>query len=278
MNLSARVMDRFRVAVILAAGGTFIAVLCVTLLSALGAERRRLETEIEEKRSQLAMKDFLRGPDVLKKELNRESIFSAKLRDEWSNTVQRIVAFRDVDALRNADIGSIDYKIALIEGRDRLRKKARNMDIRLQKDWLNMDSKVSSSEDARQLMLHLRAAETLVDVALDIKTESIRFVEPVERKSYKIAGFSETYLEEYPVKIQFYGTIETLYDFLKSISNEEHFFVLRQLRVEASAKDKPDVLCVTAVAGALLFTKNPDQITSTIEEKKTPIKIGPRGY
>jgi Tfp pilus assembly protein PilO len=276
MNISEKNMDRIRVLVIALSAGILLASIWFAVLSPFNSERRRLETRIEEIKAQLLSKDFLRSPDTLQAELDRESQRNTALLKEWNSITRRIAGFAGLTKILTQDFGNIDYKIALIEGRDRLRTKALNMDIGLPKD-IGMDMKVSSNEDARKLMLQLCAVEKLVDMALDLKIKTVRFVEPMEQCAHSTTVSREVFIEEYPVKIQLYGTMENLYAFFDAITRQNHFFVLKQLRIETASENKPDILNITAVMSALLFTKKPGDITMFTPDR-TPARMAPQGH
>ena len=265
-----------RVLVIFGASACLLAVLWYALLMPLNNERKSLEQDIANMQNELARKGLLLGPEILRQELNKEGRFNADLLMEWTNTVDRLSGFQGVPQVTAARVGKIEYKVALFDVKQRMLKKARALKIILPED-IGMDAVVKSSEDARRLMYQLKAVETLLDTALDMKIKTVKFVEPMTPKGHHPEGADEVFVEEYPVRIRLYGNVESLYDLLSSALSSENFFVLRHLKVRSVSETKPDLLDISAVMSSLLFTKSP-QTMRTIRNSMPPTKVSPKGH
>lgn len=265
-----------RVLIIFVASVGLVALLWYALLAPLNNERKSLERDITNMQNELAKKGLLLGPEILQQELNKEIRFNDELLTEWTNTVERLNGFQGVLPVTAERVGKIDYKVALFDVKQRMLKKARALNITLPPD-IGMDAVVSSSEDARRLMYQLKAVETLLDTALDMKIKTVKFIEPMPPKGHHPEGSEETFVEEYPVRIRLYGNVESLYELLSSALSSENFFVLRHLKVRSVSETKPDLLDISAVMSSLLFTKTPESM-STIKNATAPVRITPRGH
>ena len=239
-------------------------------------ERKRLESEISAMETDLARKGLLLGPEILRKELNKEIAHNNRLISEWTTTVARVNGFSDLPKISTERIGKIDYKVALFNAKQRLLKKARALGIQLPSD-IGMHAVVKSNEDARRLMYQLKAVETLIDTALDMKIKTVKFVVPIAPRGYHPLNSTEVFVEEYPVQIRLYGNVESLYDLLSSALSSEHFFVLRHIKVHSVSETKPDLLDISAVMSSLLFIKTPETM-STIKSTVPPVRMAPMGH
>ncbi len=253
-----------------------LGLLWFALLAPMNNERKSLVKDITAMQTELARKGLLLGPDILRQELNKETRHNGDLILAWSNTVSRLNGFQGAQVVVTERIGKIDFKVALFEVKQRLLKKARALNIELTAD-IGMDAVVKSSEDARRLMYQLKAVETLLDTALDMKINTVKFVDPMPPHGYHPEDSTEVFVEEYPVRIRLYGNVESLYDLLSSTLASEHFFVLRHLKVRSVSETKPDLLDISAVMSSLLFIKSPETM-DTIKGAISPVKISPRGH
>jgi len=265
-----------RALTIFIATGGILGLLWVALLSPMNNERKRLEQDITAMQTELAKKGLLLGPDILRQELNKELKHNGDLLLEWSNTVSRLNGFQGMPKVATERIGKIDFKVALFDVKQRLLRKARALDIELTAD-IGLNAVVKSSEDARHLMYQLKAVETLLDTALDMKINTVKFVEPITPNEYHPEDSTEIFVEEYPVRIRLYGNVGSLRDLMSSALASDHFFVLRHLQVRSVSETKPDLLDISAVMSSLLFVKSPETM-DTIKNTISPIKMSPRGH
>jgi len=140
---------------------------------------------------------------------------------------------------------------------------------------LGMNEAVNTSEDARKLMLQLRAVEKLVDLTLNLKITMLGRIEPLSPVTHN-APNGEGYLEEYPVEIEFYGSLENAYDLFAAILEPRHVFFLKKLRIEAASLDRPDLLRINATLSTLLFYKEPEKLKPV--PRKRSWHTGPGGF
>jgi hypothetical protein len=149
------------------------------------------------------------------------------------------------------------------------------MNISLPHD-LGMDDAVRSNEDARKLMFQLRTVEKLVDCFLDVKIDMLREIEPLPARPVSVSADTSPFLEEYPVKVRFYGSLANLYELGRAVREPGRVFALRRFRVEPASPNKPDVLDVTAYLSAMLFLRMPDELAPL--EAARPTIRAPMGH
>jgi hypothetical protein len=176
-----------------------------------------------------------------------------QIQGQWDEIRKRLSTYTKAEALVGAKVGKIDYKVELFNERARLSEKSRLLDIELVPRNLGMDDAVTSQEDARVLMLQLRAIEKLADLALDRRIARLIAIEPQPPILHRRAdGDRAVFLEEYPVKAEFDIALETLYELLHAVFEKNRVFVFRQLRVNAGIHDEAP-LRVNAVLSALIL-------------------------
>ena len=267
--------ERQQVLAVILMAGVLIFALWFFALTPLTTRQRLLEREIEGMRTQLAFKNYYLGEGVLADKKVAAQKANRELHDQWIAMVDRLSSSSNREAMAQSP-GNIDFKVELFNVRHELLKKARALNIGLPPD-LGIEAAVHSNEDARKLMLQLRTVEGIVDLTLDQKITVLRNIRPRPQILHKLESTGEPYLEEYPVEIEFYGTLANLYDLFNASLDLDRVFVLRQLRIEAASPNKPDVLNVSAVLSGLVFLKDPDDMPLT-QQKKEPVRTGPRGF
>ncbi len=268
--------ERQQVLAVIVMAGLVMTALWFFLLLPQNRGRKLLERRISQKEQQLASKDYLRGERALRRERDDEVTYNRHLHDEWTNTVAHMTAFPQHQHLLRDDVGHIDYKVALFDVRQRLLKKSQEMKIGLRHKDLGMDEAVRSDEDARTLMLQLRTVEKLVDFALNLQIDLLREIDPLPPIYHRLQPDQDPHIEEYPVSIEFYGNLQTLFELFEAASYPENSFVMRRSRIE-SEPARPDLLKVNVVMSALVFLRDPDELVDTIPKK--PVKLSkPLGY
>ena len=220
-------------------------------------DRKALEKTIEKKKQQLERQGALRSMKSLEKEKENQLKHNRILREEWSEATQRLAAFRRPDGLGDIYVGHIDYKVRLLNVRTRLKQKSKELGITLPFE-LGMKTDVTKTEDARRLMLQLRAIEKLTDLALDLKIRKLKRIVPLEPVQHTLEGKKEPFLEEYPVYIEFYGGLKNLYELYQAMFEKEHVFTIRHLRIDAEFPSKPGLLSIKTEISALAFLNPPD--------------------
>jgi Tfp pilus assembly protein PilO len=267
--------ERQQVAIVILMAGLAMFLLWFFLLTPLNNRRRELENDINGMQSQLARKNYLLGEDVLRLRKAAEHKHNRDMHEEWLAMARRLAAFTNQQELAFAQVGKIDFKVKLYNVRQRLLRKSRALDIDLPYD-LGMEEAVHSNEDARKLMLQLMTVEKLVDLALDLKINELKGIEPLLPIAHQAPHKTATFLEEFPIRLTFFGNLENLYDFFRAILQPRNVFVMRHLRVEAQSPGTPDVLTINTVISSLLFVKAPDEV---FEPPKVKIeRRGPAGH
>lgn len=239
-------------------------------------DRKALEKTIEKKKQQLERQGALRSMKSLENEKTKQLSQNKRLREEWNKATQRLAAFRQPDGLGDIYVGHIDYKVRLLDVRNRLKNKSKTLGISLPFD-LGMKTNVTKTEDARRLMLQLRAIEKLTDLMLDLKIHKLKRIIPLDPIQHTLKGKKEPFMEEYPVHIEFYGGLKNLYELYQTMFEEEHVFTIRHLRIEAEFPTKPGLLSIKAEISALAFLNPPDalKMPSSLPRKG---RSGPMGH
>ena len=267
--------ERQQVLAVILMAGVLIFGLWFFALTPLNARQHRVERQIEEMRTQLAAKNYYLGEEVLNQRKEEAQRANRVLHDEWAAMSARLSVFSNYEALAQEPVGRIDFKRELFDVRQRLLEKARALHIDVPK-YMGMDESVHSDEDARQLMLQLHTVEKLVGMALDLKINTIRSIQPQPQILHRLETTGEAYVEEYPVEIAFSGNLTNIYELCSAALKPGHVFVFRQVRIEAASPKQPDLLNVNAVLSGLVFIKDPDAMTLT--KKKEPLKRQSAGY
>lgn len=221
--------------------------------------RARMSKEVNRMRTELRQKNYFLGEPALRAERNREQETVDMLMREWEALSARLAAFPDQHGLAPSEVAHIDYKVALFEVRTRLLKKSREAGIGLPHD-LGMNDEVASSEDARKLLLQLRSVEKMVDLALSMKISRLQNIDPLPPIEHATEGKGKAFLEEYPIRLEFFGTIESVYDLLERALRPDSMFVLRNLRVETPSREDSTTLRIRTTLGALVFMDKLDYV------------------
>ena len=257
--------ERQQVAVIIAMAGIVIVVLWILVLGPLNLMRRSLEQQIRDMRGQLAEKNFLVGEDVLRERQRMEILSGQRMLREWEESVGRLTAIGTVGDDAELRVGHIDFKVALLEARYRMRRKAQALNINLPRD-LGMEETVPSGEDARKLLHQLRALEKLTDLALDLQVGAIRALDPLPPIRHP-APDGTVFLEEYPVRVRFEGGIDQVFEWVRATLQPGQTFALRGLRIDGTPRGAPSTLTVTAVMSALVFPGDIRELLGPAQER-----------
>jgi hypothetical protein len=263
--------EQQQVAAVILIAGLLIFLLCYFLLLPQFRQRQALETRIARMRAKLAESNLLLGEDALIDREQRERRQGNRLRQEWAAAVAHL---SDTGEGASNAVGHIDFKMALFDTERRLLEKAAAAHIELPRD-LGVHETVKSDQDARVLMHQLRAVERLVGLALDLEIETVRAVHPLAVRMHTAREGGVVYVEEYPVQLQFYGSLRNLYDFLHASLERGTAMVLRNLQVEAASPRNADLLQVDTVMSMLIFVKEPAEAAPVEQRVRL---VAPRGY
>jgi Tfp pilus assembly protein PilO len=236
--------------------------------------RRVLESEIARMRQTMAAGGALLEELPLESRRNALRQAAVRRRECWEKAARELSTFEKQEILRTTEVGKIDFKVALFEVRERLRRKADEYGIRPTFE-LAIDEKVLSNEDARKRMLQLRAAERIMDTTLGLKVHRIESVEPLEPVAHQDPETGEVFLEEYPVRIQFVGNIENVYAFFQELFQTNRVFAVRRMRLEKESLNNPDQIRAEATVSALVFLR---QIEEVQMPKRPSAFVRPLGF
>jgi hypothetical protein len=271
--------ERQQVLAIIVVAAMAMFLLSYFLLLPQNRRRSKLARDIVKMRTQLEQRNYLMGETALRREHNREQEAGDTIANEWESTAARLGAFEEQRELAKADVHHIDYKVALFDVRTRLLRKSRSAGIGLPHD-LGMEDAVTSNEDARRLMLQLRAVEELVDLSLDMKISMVQQIMPLDPIDHRLPTDkpdpkqpTDVFLEEYPVRLEFLGNIDNVYDLLSEILSKEHLFVMRNLRVETPEKEGSPLLRIRTTLGALVFVGTPSELLGGVTTERKKIRI-----
>ncbi|MFO7536100.1 MAG: hypothetical protein R6X19_10555 [Kiritimatiellia bacterium] len=262
------------VGILLAAAALMIAIWFFALLP-LQKKRQALENENRAMREDLIRNNYLLGEMPLENRKVAVLAEGRRLAGEWSTSAALLSTFTNQVIQGTQDVSKIDFKVALFAVRESLARKATERGIRPNFE-LAIDELVLSNEDARKRMLQLKAVERLMDVAIDLKVGRVESVEPLEPIAHRDEVTGELFLEEYPVRIQYVGSIENIYAFVHKVFEPGQVFAYRRLKTEKESLQNPDRVRVDATLSALVFLRSIDEL------KPPPVKtdtiIRPRGF
>ena len=265
--------ERQQVVTIIAVTAVIIGGLSYFLLWPQIRDRRAARKQIATISAKLAKSTYATGEAALS--ARRAALIKNRqaLDREWTNIVAQVAAFPAEAAMTNETISAIDYKMALFDVRENLGRKATDRGISLPPD-LGMRDTVDSGEDPRLLMMQLRALEKLVDLTIDIRIEMLRHVTPLPPIRHKIPGKGDDFIEEYPLHIEFYGSLQNLYDFLHETLEPGRVFALKNLLVEAASANNAELLNIDAVMSAIVFMTDPTKIAPPPKRKGRTRPLG----
>lgn len=264
--------ERQQVLAVILMAGLLIFLVWFFALTPLNQKRRRLESDIEDMTSQLARKNLMRGESALIQEKETEYAHNRLIHDQWITMADRLGGFRNQRQLASSDYGAIDFKMSLFEVQQALLAKSRALNISVPPD-IGMDEQVDTHEDARVLMLQLRTVEKLVDLVLDLKINRLRGIQRLTPITHEAEVRKIDYLEEYLVRLDFYGSTENLFDLLHAILLPDSVFTLKNFRIEALDPHE-GIFNISVVMSALLFPRDPDEVAPA---PKRQGRSAPRG-
>lgn len=251
--------ERQQVLAIILIAGAVIFALGLFILTPLNRKRKELEAKVEVMRSNLDRGGYLLDNRVLEERMRHEEQKYRSLHNDWISTVARLDAFPGSDEMRTAHINHIDFKVALLDVRQRLSRKSARLGIKLPQD-LGIDESVHSTENARKRLLQLRTVEQLSDLVLGLGIKELKEIEPLRSIEHKEKTTGVVFLEEYPVRVKFRGNLDCLFSLFRAVYEEEHVFALRHIRIEAERGDKTELISIVAVMSSLVFSSDQDQL------------------
>lgn len=262
---SSSVSERQQVTGIIFAAALLIALLWFFALMPLQKKREALEAQNRQMQADLAKENYLLGEMPLENRKLAVLAEGRRLADEWHESAGQLSTFDDQAIQRTQDVSKIDFKVALFDVRERLSRKAADRGIKPNFE-LAIDETVLSNEDARKRMLQLRAVEKLMDAAIDLKVGRVESVEPLEPIAHRDETTGELYLEEYPVRIQYVGTVENVYAFIHKVFEPGVAFAYRRMRLEKESLQSADRVRADATLSAMVFLRSLDEM------KAPPVK------
>ena len=280
MNLTftGRWSERQQVVAIILGMAVVLFLLWFFLLLPVNRQRRSIEADIANMATELSQKNYLLGEDALRRRLDEEQLKYGRLTNDWQGTVLQLGSFTGADdSSVSGGVAHIDFKVALFRVRQRLVQKARTLGVSLPHD-LGVDETVESNEDAFQRMVQLRVVEKLVDLSLDLKIKTVREIRPLPTITHKAGPQQEDFFTEFPLELDLYGSLDNLYQLLGVVSEPEHVFALRGLRVEPASSSRDELLNIKAVMSALVFLKQPAEISKPRAIAARPTRRGPLGH
>jgi Tfp pilus assembly protein PilO len=265
MTGSNPISERQQIVGIVLVAGLLMGALWFFALLPLQHKREALEAENRRMQEDLSKGNYLLGEMPLENRKLAVVSEGRRLADEWRESAKLLSTFERQGILGTQDVSKIDFKVALFEVRESLSKKASERGIKPNFD-LAIDELVLSNEDARKRMLQLRAVEKLMDAAIELKVGRVETVEPLEPIAHKDEQTGELFLEEYPVRIQYVGTIENIYGFIHKVFQPGSVFAYRRMKIEKESLQNPDRVRADATLSALVFLRSVDEM------KELPVK------
>lgn len=262
------ISERQQIAGIILAAAALVGMLWFFALLPMQTRRAALERENQRMQEDLAANNYLLGEMPLENRKLAAQAEGRRLAAEWAESAKLLSTFERQSIQGTQDISKIDFKVALFEVRESLSKKAQERGIRPNFD-LAIDELVLSNEDARKRMLQLRAVEKLMDAAIELKVVRVETVEPLEPIVHKDPETGELFLEEYPVRIQYVGSIENVYGFIHKVFQSGSVFAYRRMKIEKESLQNPDRVRADATLSALVFLRSVEELKAPEPKKGT---------
>jgi len=174
---------------------------------------------------------------------------------EWQRVRRAFSTFEsksDVFDLPDEEqVGLIDFRVALMETRKRLREGSRRTGTELPSD-LGLREVASQDRNVKELLYQLAAIRKLAAIAVDLRVSEIGRIEPLPTVTHALTN-APAYLEEYPVRITMTCRYLELMRLIEELGKENHFVVLKEIKSARISVDDQDLLNTTVVVAALLF-------------------------
>lgn len=254
---------------------TLVLVLYIGLLRPRQRMRAELRANTERLTTELRQAGFLLGEGTLiarKDDMERELM---RRLAEWEDVARGLTTFRETDPLGDEDVANIDYKFQLFATRVRLGAKASEQRIEVPA-LLGLPDEIDSDDIARELMLQLRAVETLVDTAIEFGIADIRSIDPLPPVRHVAGPAEAVFMEEYPLRIIFEGDMPRLYRLWEAMFQPAHAMMLRNVAMEKTALNRPQQVRMTATLSAFLFVADARDIRA--EAADPTERARPRGF
>ena len=271
------VSERQQVVIIIVVAGMVLFSLAFFILAPLNMRRHQLERENLAKTEQLTREGYPLGEEPLIQQRAAENQRKREFLKYWQDATNRLDAFPDMASTTTGTIEHIDYKVELFDVENHLRDRARQLGIKIPGD-LGLDDTLRSNEDARTRTLQLRAVKKLVDLLLDLKTGTIKSVEPLEPFLHSAGANKEVFMEEYPVLLHCQSGLANVLTLLRALKTIDHTLVVRRLRIQRMPGDSAEQLELNAVLSALVFVKDAQEILPVETRKAAAGRVMPLGH
>ena len=275
-NGTVSLSERQQVTAIILCAALAVGLLWFFALLPLQRKRQGLERKNRQMQEELALGNYLLGEMPLENRKIAVLEEGKRLAREWRDGALTLSTFTNQTIQADRDVSKIDYKVALFEVRESLAKKAAERGIRPTFE-LAIDEAVPGNEDARKRMLQLRAVEKVMDAALDVKVGRVESVEPFEPLPHREEATGDLFLEEYPVRIQFVGSLENVTAFIRLSFEPGRVFAWRRLKIEKESLQNPDRVRVDATLSALVFLRDVEEM-QPLPRAAEPVVGRRRGY
>ncbi len=215
-----------------------------------GISEQRAENAAE--RERLAKMGFSnQTKEELAAKVDHEKEVRAMLEAEWTNAVAKLETISGSSLYGRDNVLRIDYKVHLLQARDRIRRKADQLGIKLTEAEMGMSEEVFSTDDPRVLMVQLLTAERMVDLALERRIQNLVRVHPLPPVEHN-DGAGALIFEEFPVEVGFDVDFESFYDLFHVVFEEGRLFVFKNVRITSGATAEAP-LRVRATLSSMVF-------------------------
>lgn len=272
-----RVSERQQVVIIILLAGFVLFALAFFILAPINMQRLRLEKENEAKTDQLTREGFPLGEEPLIKQREAEERRKRELYAYWETVTNRLSTFPEMKSGNTAAVEHIDYKVALFDVENRLRERAHDLGIKIPRD-LGLYDTLRSNEDARSRMLQLRAEEKVLDLLLDLKTGTIRSVEPLDPLQHGTGTRSDVFIEEYPVLVNCLCGVDNVLTLLRALKIRNPTLLVRRMRIQRLPGEATEQLELNATLSVLVFTKSAQSIAPVETRTEPSGPIRPLGH
>jgi hypothetical protein len=190
-----------------------------------------------------------------------EKTEQTRLQAEWEKLTRQIDTFPmrpSAAAFQPTNnTGHIDFKVALINAKERLQEKALAANVELPPD-LGFKEAIANDADSLAMVRQLAAVTNLAVILIDLKVDRIETIRPLTPRVYLPFKEGGAFLQEYPVGVKLHSSYGRLAELLDRINRPTSGWVLRRLSVERPALEPPEAITVAAVLSAFVINLEPD--------------------
>ncbi len=220
------------------------------------AQQAELREDIADCRNQInAMDRQCEEPDVLS-QLLVEQKRNDSLLGEWEQLRMRTDSFARLRPLAASlsvgDEGRIDFKISVIEARERLAERATATGTKLPEDF-GLAETIDEGETTKSRLWQAAAAVRVLDHCLGQRVSEIVDVVPLDPFELPLPIEKSEVAYECPIELTMNCTFEEMMAFFVACSENGTFISVRKVWIERAAVSDNPAMTLKATLGCILF-------------------------